>query len=76
VYLLCTYVGLVRPTKLSRTQRRPRTEAGPTIVKGPSAAGGPPSREANKVLRRVEHNLTTLTHTIPMDEIEDLPPSM
>jgi hypothetical protein len=41
-----------------------------------SAAGGPPSGEAERVLRWVERNLTALTRTVPMAEIEDLPPSM
>jgi hypothetical protein len=40
------------------------------------AVGGPQPGEAERVLRRVEWNLTTLTHVVPMAEIEDLPPSM
>jgi hypothetical protein len=40
------------------------------------AAGGPPAGEAERVLRRVERNLTALTRAVPMAEIEDLPPSM
>jgi len=38
--------------------------------------GGPPAREAERVLRQVERNLTTLTRLVAMTEIEDLPPSM
>jgi hypothetical protein len=34
------------------------------------------SGEAERVLRRVERNFTSLTRTVPMVEIEDLPPSM
>jgi hypothetical protein len=74
--LLCADVGPVRPTEFMRTMRRPRPEAGPAAVSGPSAAGGPPIGEAKRVLRRVERNLTALTRTVPMEEIEDLPPSM
>jgi hypothetical protein len=70
MYPLCADVGPVRPTDFVRTRRRPRPEAGPTT------AGGPPAREADRVLRWVERNLTALTRTVPMAEIEDLPPSM
>jgi hypothetical protein len=38
--------------------------------------GGPQAGEADRVLRRVERNLTALTHAVPMAEIEDLPPAM
>jgi hypothetical protein len=72
--LLCTDVGPVRPTDFTRTRRHPRPEAGPTVAGGPTAAGGPPAGEADRVLRRVERNLTALTRVIPMAEIEDLPP--
>jgi hypothetical protein len=41
-----------------------------------TTAGGPPAGEAERVLRWVERNLTVLTRTVPMAEIEDLPPSM
>jgi hypothetical protein len=77
MYLLCTDVGPVHPADFSRTRRRPQPEAGPTTVAGPAAtAGGPPAGEVERVLRRVEQNLTVLTHIVPMEEIEDLPPSM
>jgi hypothetical protein len=75
MYLLCIDVGPVRPTNFMRTRRHPRLDAGPTAIGGP-IAGGPPAREAERVLRRVERNLTVLTHTVLMAEIEDLPPSM
>jgi hypothetical protein len=38
-----------------------------------AAVGVPPAGEAERFLRRVEQNLTTLTRTMPMAEIEDLP---
>jgi hypothetical protein len=60
----------------TRTQRRPRLEVGPASVCGPTVVGGPPTGEAERVLRQVERNLTVLTRTVPMAEIEDLPPSM
>jgi hypothetical protein len=43
---------------------------------GPVAVGELPASEAERVLRRVERNFTSLTRTVPMVEIEDLPPSM
>jgi hypothetical protein len=77
MYLLCTDVGPVHPTDFSRTRRHPRPEAGPAAAIGPTTtAGGPPAGEAERVLRWVEWNLTALTRTVPMAEIEDLPPSM
>jgi hypothetical protein len=77
MYLLCTDVGPVHPTDFSRTRRRPRPEAGPAGATRPATtAGGPPAGEAERVLRWVEWNLTALTRTVPMVEIEDLPPSM
>jgi len=77
MYLLCTDVGPVCSTNFMRTRWRPRPEVVPAAVLGPTAAaGGPPAREAERVLRRVERNLTVLTSTVPMAEIEDLPPSM
>jgi hypothetical protein len=69
-------VGPVRPTDFTRTRHHPRPEAGPVGAGGPTAAGGPPAGEAERVLRRVERNLTALTHAVPMAEIEDLPPAM
>jgi hypothetical protein len=67
MYLLCTEVGPVRPTDFSRTRQRPRPEAGPTGSARPAVvAGGPPAGEAERVLRRVERNLTALTRTVPI----------
>jgi hypothetical protein len=56
--------------------RRPRPGAAPAAARGPTLAGDLPSWEAERVLRRVKHNFTALTRTVPMAEIEDLPPSM
>jgi hypothetical protein len=67
--------GTSASNRLLEDQGRPRPEAGPAMVDGPTA-GGPPAGEAERVLRRVEWNLTALTRTVPMAEIEDLPPSM
>jgi hypothetical protein len=74
MYLLCANVGPVHPTKFMRN--RPRPKSGPTTVNRLAAAGGPPTGEDERVLRWVEQNLTALTRTVPMPEIEDLPPSM
>jgi hypothetical protein len=64
VYFLCTYVG-------------PRLEGGPSAATEPTTiVGGPPTREAERVLRQVERNLTVLTSAVPMVEIEDLSPLM
>jgi hypothetical protein len=41
-----------------------------------AVAGNLPAGEAERVLRRIERNFTALTRTVPMAEIEDLPPSM
>jgi hypothetical protein len=77
MYLLCIDVGPVHPTDFARSRRRPRLEAAAAAAVGPvAAAGGPPAREVERVLRWVQRNLTTLTRTVPMAEIEDLPPSM
>jgi hypothetical protein len=59
-----------------RNMHRPQLRAAPIAVGGPTTARELPIGEAERVLRRVEKNLTSLTHTIPMEEIEDLPPSM
>jgi hypothetical protein len=55
---------------------RPRPGAAPAAAGGPTAAGDLPAGEAERVLRRVERTLLALTRTVPMAEIEDLPPSM
>jgi hypothetical protein len=62
MYLLCTDVGPVRPTDFVRSRKRPRPEAAPAATVGPTTtARGPPTGEAERVLRRVERNLTALT---------------
>jgi hypothetical protein len=77
MYLLCIDVGPVHPADFSRTRQRPRPEAGPAVaIRQAAAIGGPPTGEAERVLRRVERNLTALTRTVPMVEIKDLPLSM
>jgi hypothetical protein len=75
-YVLCVDVGPVHPVDLARNMQRPQPEAGPTAAGKPVIVGGPPSGEARRVLRWVERNFTSLTRTVPMVEIEDLPPSM
>jgi hypothetical protein len=74
--LLCGDVGPVHPTEFKRNRQWPRPEVGPTVAGGLVAAGVPPAKEAERVLRRVERNFTSLTRTVPMEEIEDLPSSM
>jgi hypothetical protein len=76
MYLLCKDVGPVHPRDFMRTGRNPQPEAVPAAANRPTTTGGPPAEEDERVLRRVEKNLTTITHTVPMAEIEDLPPSM
>ena len=66
----------MRPANFARNRRRPRPEAAAAAVGGAAVAGNPPAREAERALRLVERNFTELTHTVPMIEIEDLPPSM
>jgi hypothetical protein len=70
-------VGPVHLTDFVRTWKHPRPEVVPVAVVTPAtAAGGPLAREVERVLRRVEQNLNVLTCTMPMVEIEDIPPSM
>jgi hypothetical protein len=77
MYLLCTYVGPVHPADFLRTRWHPRPKAGPSAVIGPAETiGGPPFIEVERFLRQVEQNLTALTRTVPMAEIEDVPPMM
>jgi hypothetical protein len=57
-------------------KRRPRPGAAPPAAGRPATVGELPVDEAKRVLRRVEKNFTSLTRTIPMAEIEGLPPSM
>ena len=69
-------VGPVRPANFARNRRRPQPEAATTAARGAAVAGNPPAGEAERALGRIEQNFTELTRTIPMIEIEDLPPSM
>jgi hypothetical protein len=69
-------VGPVRPADFARNRRRPRPEAAAAAARGAAVAGNPPAGEAERALRRIERNFTELTRTVPMIEIEDLPPSM
>jgi hypothetical protein len=76
VRLLHEDVGPVRPTDYAQNRHRPWPEAAVATVGGPEVVGNLPVGEAERVLRPVERNFTTLTRTIPMAKIEDLPPSM
>jgi hypothetical protein len=69
-------VGPVRPAAFARNRHRPRPEAAASAARGAAATGNPTAGEAERALRRIEQNFTELTRTIPMIEIEDLPPSM
>jgi hypothetical protein len=75
-HLLHADMGPVRPADYAWNRRRPWLEAVATAAGGAAVAGNLPSREAERVLRRVERNFTVLTRTVSMEEIEDLPPSM
>jgi hypothetical protein len=74
--LLHADVGPVRPADYARNRRRPWPEAAAAAAGGAAVAGNLPAGEAERVLRRIERNFTALTRTVPMAEIEDLPPSM
>jgi hypothetical protein len=77
MYLLCTNVGPVYPIYFVRRRWHPQPEATMTMDAGlATKIGGPLAGEAERVLRQVEWNLTALTRTVPMAEIEDVPPSM
>jgi hypothetical protein len=69
-------VGPMGPVKYARNRHHPWLGAAPAAAGGPATTGDPLAREAERVLRRVEHNFTTLTRMVPMVEIEDLPPLM
>jgi hypothetical protein len=60
----------------AKNMHHPCLGAAPATTGGPTTAGEVPASEDERVLRRVEKNFTSLTRTIPMVEIEDLPPSM
>jgi hypothetical protein len=72
-HLLHVDVGPVRPADYAQNRCRPQPEA---AAGGAAVAGNLPAGEAERVLKRVERNFTALTRTVPMAEIEDLPPSM
>jgi hypothetical protein len=72
---LCADMGPVRPIDYARNMCHPRPGAATVIVRGPAVSGHLPVGEAERVLRRVERNFTALTRTVPMANIEDLPPS-
>ena len=74
--LLHADVGPVRPVDYARNRHRPRPEAATAAAGGAAVAGKLPAGEAERFLRRIERNFTALTRTVPMVEIEDLPPSM
>ena len=69
-------VGPVWPVDFARNRCRPWLEVAAAAARGAKVAGNPPAGEAERALRRVERNFTKLTRTVPMIEIEDLPPSM
>jgi hypothetical protein len=75
-FVLLADVGPVRPADFARNRRRPWPEAKAAAARGVAVAGNPPAGEAERCLRRVEWNFIELTRTVPMVEIEDLPPSM
>jgi hypothetical protein len=56
--------------------RHPWSGAAPTAIGGLAVAGDLPAGEVERVLRRVERNFIALTHTVPMVDIEEFPPSM
>jgi hypothetical protein len=74
--LLHADVGPMRPADYAWNRRRPRPEAAAAAAGGAAVVENLPVGEAERVLRRIERNFTVLTHTVPMAEIEDLPPSM
>jgi hypothetical protein len=74
--LLCADVGPVRLADYARNKRHPRPRVAPAAAGGLATIVELPAWEVERVLRRVEGNFTSLTRTVPMAEIEDLPPSM
>ena len=69
-------VGPVRPVDYARNRCRPWPEAAAATARGAAVEGNFPIGEAERALRRIERNFTELTRTVPMEEIEDLPPSL
>jgi hypothetical protein len=74
--LLHVDVGPVRPADYAWNRHRPWLESVAAAAGGAAVAGNLRAGETERVLRRIEWNFTTLTRTVPMAEIEDLPPSM
>ena len=74
--LLHADVGPVRPADYARNRRRPRPEVAAAAARGAAIVGNLPIGEDERALRRIERNFIELTRTVPMAEIEDLPPSM
>jgi hypothetical protein len=74
--LLHADVGPVRPADYARNRRRPRLEYIAAAAGGAVVAGNLLAGEAERVLRRIGQNFTTLTCTVPMAEIDDLLPFM
>jgi hypothetical protein len=68
-------VGPVRPANFAQNRRRPRPETSAATTRG-AAAGNPTPAEAERALVRIERNFTELTRTVPMIDIEDMPPSL
>jgi hypothetical protein len=68
-----TDVGPMRPVDFPwyRHHLREKAQEGGSIVEA-----APSTTKVERVLRRVERNLTALIHNIPMVEIEYLSPSM
>jgi hypothetical protein len=75
-FVLLADVGPVRPANFARNRRRPRPETAAAAARGAAAAGNPTAGEAERALVRIERNFTELTRTVPMIDIEDMPPSM
>jgi hypothetical protein len=69
-------VGPVRPVDYARNRHHPQPEAAAAAARGAAVVGNLLVGEAERVLRRIERNFTVLTRTVPMAEIDDLPPSL
>jgi hypothetical protein len=69
-------VGPMQLADFAWNRRHPRPKAVVVVSRGAAVARNPPAGEAERALRRIERNFTEITHTVPMIEIEDLPPSM
>jgi hypothetical protein len=74
--VLRTDVGPVQPADFARNRHRPWPEPAAATARGAAVAGNLPAGEVERALRRIERNFTEITRTVPMAEIDDLPPSM